>query len=673
METKRPTMTAKRKRPLILLACLLFFAFALLILQFYKIQILEGDKWQKKARAQHEIIVKEPCKRGAFFSNTSVKEGHPEKKVPFVVDLQRFHLYADPESIPQEYRQEIAVTVYQTLLPQDPFPHFAENFEKKSRSRKLAMWLSQDAKDDLLAWWAPYARTRKIPSNALFFVSDYQRTYPLGCTLGPILHTIRENKDEVTQVGVPTGGLEASLNAYVKGQVGKRRMLRSLRNPLEVGEILVTPENGANVYLSINHHLQAFAEEELANGIEKANAKGGWALMMDPHTGEILAWAQYPFFDPRYYKEYFNDPELQRYTVLNALQDAYEPGSVMKPLTAAIALLANTELAARGEPPLFSPEEKIETGNTQFPGRSKPIKDGRHHRYLNLDLAIQKSSNVYVARIIQRVIERLGDAWYRNALTHALGFGERTGIELFGESPGRIPEPGRLHPNGTLEWSTSTPYVIAFGHSILITSLQLVRAYCILANGGYLVTPTLVRKIAKPLPDGTEEVLLDNTSQQRLDSFPKVLATEYADRIVQAMKYVTKIGGTARRADIPGFTEAGKSGTAEKVVNGTYSKQKYLSTFIGLAPAKDARFVLAVVLDEPEAVFIPGEGKNHHGGTSAAPIFQKIASRTLEYLGIRPDAPYSYPPGDPRRDIQKADWINETRMLKELYDQWNAP
>ena len=138
------------------------------------------------------------------------------------------------------------------------------------------------------------------------------------------------------------------------------------------------------------------------------------------------------------------------------------------------------------------------------------------------------------------------------------------------------------------------------------------------------------------------------------------------------MKYITKPGGTAPKADIWGYTEAGKTATSEKIVDGTYSKRDHISTFIGFAPLSNPRFVLMIAIDEPEFKFIPGMGKNQHGGNCAAPAFREIGLRTLQYLGVEPDDPYGYPAGDPRRDADKADWMKEIKALKELYSQWNS-
>ena len=666
------SIKASDRKRLVWISIVLFSLFALLISQFYRIQITEGERWSREARGQHFFIVKEPGLRGTFISNTSVKKGHPEIPQRFVIDVEKFHLYIDPESIPEKNKNFIANHLLTTLnLSVAEQMGFRKHFYRKTRSRKLAMWLDRESRDLINGWWFPYARKNKIPRNAIFFVSDYQRSYPFGKLLGQVLHTIQNNKDEATQQAIPTGGLELRFDSYLRGKQGKRRLMRSPRNSLETGEIIAMPEHGANIHLTINHCLQAIAEEEIAKGVKKYKAKSGWAVMMDPHSGEILALAQYPFFYPPEYQYYFNDKDMIEHARVKAISDANEPGSVMKPVTLTVGLLANEALKKKGEKALFSPAEKMPTSNSRFPGRSKPLVDTHFHKFLNMEMALQKSSNIYMARLVESIISRLGKEWYRQVLQDTFGFGKKTGIELPAESNGVLPTPGKKHPNGAFEWSVPTPFSMAIGHNVQMTSMQIIRAYAIFANGGYLVEPTLLRKIVKTKSDGTQDVLLDHTSRDVLGTSKRVLSPEIVKTIVSAMKYVTKPGGTASKGDIWGYTEAGKTSTAKKIVNGNYSETKYVATFVGFTPVLNPAFVLLVCMDEPEYGYIPGLGKNHNGGTCTAPVFREIATRALEYLGITPDDPYGYPYGDPRCDKQKADWMPEIRRLQEMYETWN--
>ena len=668
----RPINFCDRKRLLCLsLAISLFFA--VLIAQFYHIQISDRLKWSKLADRHLYFIVKEPFMRGVFISNTAIKKGHPETPLHFVIDVQKYHLYIDPISIPLEHRDTVSQMIAKVLsLDEQATKNLRTQFDRNTHSRKLNMWLDKDVHDQIMHLWLPYATKNKIPRNAVFFIHDYQRSYPFGKLLGQVLHTIQDVKDEATQQALPTGGLELYFNKYLQGKQGKRRLMRSPRNALETAEVIDTPVHGADIHLTINHCLQAIAEEEIAKGVKKSRAKSGWAVMMDPYTGEILALAQYPFFSPAEYQRYFNDPELIENTKVKAITDANEPGSIMKPITIGIALMANDELAKRNAPPLFNPQEMVPTSNSKFAGRGKPLKDTHFHAFLNMDLAIQKSSNIYVARLAEKIVQTLGSGWYHDVLYRDFGFGAKTGIELPAESNGLLPTPGKKHPNGAMEWSKGTPYTLAMGHNIQASSLQILRAIAVFANGGYLVKPTLVRKIVRQQPDGSQVVLVDNTTKERREQFPHVVSEKIVQQVLTSMKFTTKIGGTARRADIWGYSEAGKTGTGDKAINGVYCPKFVCSSFVGIAPASKPVFVLIVAMDEPEYVYLPGIGKNHMGGTCAAPVFSEIGRRSLEYLGIPPDDPFGYPVGDPRSDMKKADWMPEIKQIQQLYDKWNS-
>jgi len=645
-------------------AIALFFLFSLLLVQFYKIQILEGENWAKQANKQHFLIVKEPFLRGAFYSNPSIKQGHPAFEKPFVIDVPKYHLYVDPGSIKDDFKAEIAnQLIHLVRVPAGEQDKFTNQFYRKSRSRKLVMWVEKDLHQTIMDWWIPYAKKNKIPRNGLFFVNDYQRSYPYGKLMGQVLHTIQTFKDEATNQAKPTGGLELYFNSYLKGKQGKRRLMRSPRHALEIGEVIENPENGSDIYLTINAYIQTIAEEELERGVVKCKAKAGWAVILEPHTGEVLALAQYPSFYPPEYQHYFNHPELIEHTKVKAITDANEPGSVFKPFTMALALHCNEILKKRGEKELFSPEEKIATSSGKFPGRSKPISDTSHHSYLNMDMGMQKSSNIYMGRIAERIINRFGNDWFRAQLQSMFGFGLKTGIELPAESIGVLPTPGKLHPNGALEWSLPTPFSIAMGYNIQATSLQVARAYAVLANGGYLVNPTLVKKIVK-----NSSTLFPT---QEVKIIPRVVDEKIVERTVRSMRFVTKPGGTATRGDIAGYTEVGKTSTPKKIVNGAYSEVLYCPTFAGFAPASQAKIVIVVTMDEPEYGYFPGIGKIHNGGNCTAGVFKEIARRSLQYLGVPPDDPYGYPYGDPRYNRDRILWMPETLKLQELYQSWN--
>lgn len=310
--------------------------------------------------------------------------------------------------------------------------------------------------------------------------------------------------------------------------------------------------------------------------------------------------------------------------------------------------------------------EKIETGSGNFKGVPKPLKDGRRHNFLNMYMAVQKSSNVYMGQLINRLKETLGDDWYRNALKEMFRFGEKTHIEYPGENGGFLPEIGKTYQNGALQWSAATPYYLAIGHNISVNGIQMLKAYGMIANYGLEVQPFLVKKIVKKDLDGKEVVLLDNVNKEK--NCRRILSKANAAQIINAMKFTTKLGGTAYRGDIKGYTEAGKSGTSEKIINGRYSDKAYISLFAGMTPANNTKLVILVAIDEPEKRFIPGEGKSWHGGVCAAPVFKEIGRRALEYLGVEPDDPFSY---SYAKDRLKADWLYEVSQMSKLYKEYN--
>lgn len=651
-----------RKRVLVV-ALFIFSLFSLLLIQYYKIQCIEYAKWSGFAAKQHELVVPQVAKRGGFYGKVR-RIGLGEYSQPFVYDLVKHHLFADPLSLPQEIKHTVSQKLSEIL--EIDSKQIEKEINRSVRSRRVASWLTKEQKEEVEKWWRPFAKAEKIPSNALFFLRDFKRCYPFGSLLGQVLHTIRDQKDELTKEGVPTGGLEAHFNHLVKGKQGKRVLLRSPLNCMDTDRVVSIAEDGADVYLTIDPYLQQIVEEELEKGVQSAKAVGGWAVMMDSASGEILALGQYPPFDPGDYRTFFNDPQMINHTKVRALTDCFELGSIMKPITLGISMMANEERALQGKPPLFSPDERIDVTRRLFPGRgNKPIKDGIDRLALDMNMAIQKSSNIYMAQLAERIVTQMGDHWYREKLVQGFGFGVRSGLELPAESPGLVPSPGRIYPNGRPQWSLATPYSISFGYNILANSVQMLRAFAVFANRGELVSPTLIRKIVK---EGKEILLQEKEPSKR------VLSQKGADRIVEAIKFSTKPGGTGWRAEIPGYSEAGKTGTAEKIIEGKYSKKIHISSFIGFSPAKKTEhidpIVLIVSIDEPAAILVEGI-KNYLGGKCAAPVFKNIMMRSLEYLGVPPDDPCGYSKQDPRFDSVKADHFSQLAELSKKYKEFN--
>lgn len=628
---------------------------------------MEHELWKARANRQHWTTVQEPFQRGTIYANPIGSQ----QLVVLAQDVPTAHLFADPKSVPEENRKEIVSALLRLLKPPlHEAKKLKKELSKSSRSRRLISGVSIEQKQRLLNWWYPFAKQNKIPSNALFFVADYKRMHPQGALLGQVLHTVHGLRDEKTGDAVPTGGLELSLNKWLKGSRGLRKMERSPRHLLEAGEVIQQPENGFNVQLTVNHVLQAIAEEELEKAQQLYQAKSCWAIILDPRSGHVLALAQYPLFYPDEYARYYADPVQREWSKVKAVTDTNEPGSPTKAITLAIALKANQLLRARGEAGLFDPFEKIDTSKGCFPGRKKAITDVNFHSCLNMYMGAQKSSNIYMATLAQRVVTRLGDNWYREQLA-LFGFGKSTGIELPGESAGVLPSPEKKHPNGRVEWSKATPYSLAMGYNLQTTSIQMACAFASFVNGGYLPKPTLIKKAWKINQKGEVEVVIDHRHSTPEHAFQRILSPEVTTEVIKALKFVTKPGSSAARADVFGYTEAGKTGTSMKLVNGSYSDKCHFSSFIGFVPLSKNPLVIYVGIDEPRPGYIPGRGLNHRGATCAAPTFRNIAARVVNYLGIPPDDPYGYPKGDPRSDLERADWMKETEELQRLYETWN--
>lgn len=653
----------------LLLSCLFFLLlFGINFLQFYKVQILQGAKWGLLAKRQQERFITEPCKRGRIMLESSLKGKHPPVEFPLVFDVLKYHLYVNPSAIDPSLRPPLVrkLMFFLSLTDQEE-GHFYRHLETRSKSRLLKRWISLEKKEEIEKWWFGFAKRNGLVRNGLYFIKEYQRCYPGGSLLGVLLHTVRDDRDPKTFLHLPTGGLELKYDRYLRGTPGKKALYCSLRQSFEGEGTLVPAEDGSDLYLTVDPYIQMIAEEEIARGIHLAKAKGGWAIVMNPHTGEIYALAQYPPFYPFDYRTSFNDPKLKEFTYLKAVSDCFEPGSSMKPISMAIALLANQEMEKRGQPAIFDPNQMVPTTNGFLPGRKKPLRDVAHSRYLNMALALKRSSNIYVAQLMHRVGTVLGYEWYYEQLSHLFQFGKKVELGLPAESSGLLPRP--FSPDRKRSrWSLLTLQSLSFGYNILVNSIQLMRAWATLVNGGYRVSPHIIKRIVrKKMGRYDEEVILSPPKQRR----ERVLSPEISASLVEALRMPTQPGGTALRGNVPGYTEGGKTSTTEKLVKGQYSHTLHIASFIGFSPLYCPKFLVLVVIDEPSHQILPGVGALYFGGRCAAPVFSHIVRRACEYLGTTPDDPYGRFPGDPRSDYRKIEGVEKVREWNALYRQWN--
>ena len=385
---------------------------------------------------------------------------------------------------------------------------------------------------------------------------------------------------------------------------------------------VIFPENqresdslsGHTIHLTIDEVIQYMAEHALESAVERTQARGGAIIVMDPKTGGILAWTLRPTFNPNNVMAVSPGQWRNR-----ALTDPYEPGSTMKIILAAAAL----------EEGLVEPGTLIYAGDGQMPVSGTVIHDHEKAGWLTFQEAIQHSSNVAAAKTAFGLGKERMYQYLRG-----FGFGEKTGIDLPGESIGILRKPK--------QWSARTLPSIAIGQEIAVTPLQLVTAVSAIANGGALMTPFIVEHIHTTHGDRVWKRTLE-IRRHPVGHRTSQTLTVLLENVVEQ--------GTGRQAAIQGYRVAGKTGTAQKVDpnTGTYSSTKFTSSFVGFAPTDDPRFVMLVVIDEPQG---PA-----WGGTVAAPVFRDVGEQVLRHLKIPPHS---------GRDVQMAAVANSGVLLKRV-------
>ena len=394
-------------------------------------------------------------------------------------------------------------------------------------------------------------------------------------------------------------GVEQYYNEKIRGEGGKVFLERDRdRRAFESYEVQSHP--GQTVVLTIDQAIQYRTEQALSAAVDRAHAKSGAAIVMDPRTGEILALANAPTFDPN--QPAANSAEAR---ANGALQNIYEPGSTFK-------IVAYSAAIEKG---LVKPDDKIDCQMGQITVAGRLIHDGHPYGVLTVADALAKSSNVGAIKLGLLVGNESMYEYMKR-----LGFGSRTGIDLAGESPGILRPLSR--------WQPSSIGSLAIGQEVGVTPLQMATAYSVLANGGTLVKPHLLRELRAP--DGT--VLFQAKPETR-----PALKPETTEALRSMFEGVT-LHGTAKKAQLDGYTAAGKTGTAQKVDPRThaYSATKFIGSFVGFAPVKNPAVVIIVVIDEPLG--------SYHGGDVAAPVFREIAEQILPELGVTPDVEFKSGP-----------------------------
>ena len=450
--------------------------------------------------------------------------------------------------------------------------------EAQSANRKFA-WIARKL-DEVSA-----AKIRALNLEGIYMLKEPKRHYPNGALAAHVLGFVG-----LDEVGL--AGIERAYDKQIRGEAGKVTIdMDAHGRPF--GSVEAPARRGETVTLTIDRLVQYKTEQALIAAVEKSRAKSGTAVVLDPHTGEILALANAPTFDPNNALAATKEQRINE-----ALQNIYEPGSTFK-------IVAYSAAIERG---LVKPEDRIDCQMGGITVAGRLIRD--HHAFGSLTMteALAKSSNVAAIKLGLRV----GDDSMFDYMTR-FGFGCKTGIELPGETDGILRK--------VKNWQPSSIGSLAIGQEIGVTPLQMAAAFGTLANDGLRITPHLVREVRAA--DGT--LVYRAAPEER-----RVVRPETAQTLRGMLEQVT-LNGTAKQAQLDGYTAAGKTGTAQKIDPKTraYSHTKFIGSFVGFAPVENPAVVIIVVIDEPMG--------GYHGGEVAAPVFREIAEQILPALNVTPD------------------------------------
>jgi cell division protein FtsI (penicillin-binding protein 3) len=406
------------------------------------------------------------------------------------------------------------------------------------------------------------------------------------------------------------GGIESAYDAQIRGHDGKVLIQTDNKRRALFSRVERPATAGAGIELTIDEYLQHVAERELKAGVAENHAQGGTAIVMDPHTGEILALANWPTFNPNTFSRADDEEKRNR-----AIQTLYEPGSTFKIVTASAAL----------ENHVITPDTMIDTnpGSITFPGR-KPIYDTHQYGVIDFTDVIVKSSNVGAIKVGLRVGPQLLTEYVSR-----FGFGQTIGPDFKGETAGIVWSADHLDQSALAS--------VSMGYQVGVTPLQMVTAVSSIANGGRLIQPRVVRAFIR---DGRRIEVPHKEMRRTIEPDTAATLTTIMEQVVER--------GTARAAQIDGYTIAGKTGTAAKLVNGHYQKSDYNASFVGFIPSRNPALAILVVIDSPH-------GNGYTGGAVSAPVFKRIAEAAVTYLGVGPNLNAAPPVLVARHDVHDGD------------------
>jgi cell division protein FtsI (penicillin-binding protein 3) len=422
------------------------------------------------------------------------------------------------------------------------------------------------------------ARVMQLNITGIFLQREYRRFYPAGDVSAHLIgFTGIEDKGQE--------GMELAYDDWLSGKSGSRRVIKDRQGHIiEDQEAVKVPQDGHDLELSIDRKIQYLAHRELAHAVEQHKARAGGIVVMDARTGEVLAIANQPSYNP-------NKPvNINGRSRNRVIVDTFEPGSTLKPFTAAAVLEAGT----------FRPDTMIDTTPGSMTIGKATIRDAHPAGVLDVAHVIQKSSNVGAAKMALSLKPQV--LW---GVFNQMGFGSPVHVGFPGEAT------GRLRP--WQHWLPIEQATMAYGHGISLSLMQLARAYGVFANEGEIKPVSLLK--LKEAPIGQH-----------------VISAQTANEVRAMLELVVQPGGTAPKAQVMGYRVAGKTGTAHKLINGVYAEDRYVSSFVGMAPASNPRLIIAVMIDEPS------DGQ-YYGGAVAAPVFSAVMGEALRMLAVPQDAP----------------------------------
>ncbi|KAA0217143.1 MAG: penicillin-binding protein 2 [Lautropia sp.] len=549
----RVKLPAWRSQVVMLMVAIAFVALAA---RAVWLQVFSQNFLQKQGEMRYAKTIELPASRGKIFDRNGVV---------LASSLPARAVWAIPEEVDATPRQVASLA---KLLDIDE----RELRRKLSEEDRSFVYLKRQV-DAAVA-----ERVAALKITGIHQQPEYKRYYPQGETFAHVVGFT--NVEDVGQEGV-----ELARNPELAGRPGSRRVIRDrLGRVIEDVRAVREPHNGRDLALSIDSKIQFLAFDALREAVQSNKAKAGAAVVIDARSGEVLALANWPTYNPNQ-RGQLSGAQLRN----RAITDTFEPGSTMKPFTVALAL----EL---GE---VTPSTVIQTAPGRLAIGPNTIGDAHPHGPLTVEQIVQKSSNVGTAKIALGMPARKMWEMYTE-----LGFGQAPRIGF----PGAVA--GRVRPYRS--WRPIEQATMSYGYGLSVSLLQLARAYTVFANDGELL-PLSMFKVDEP-PSGQP-----------------VIAAKTARAVRQMLEMAAGPGGTAPQAQIAGYRVAGKTGTAHKRDGGRYVN-KYLASFVGFAPASDPRVIVAVMVDEPAA------GK-YYGGLVAAPVFARIAGDSLRTLRVPPDAP----------------------------------